>query len=277
LINTDAVDNSGGVDMSDHEVNIKILMDLLVKKGVIKGKAERNAILAEMTEEVADLVLADNRNQALCITLDGVRSVGSYEEYVGVIGEMVTAGVLNRADESVPMRNELLRSAHRERGLPRPLLAVLLGYTKMYAFNPALETDLPDSDLGRPLLAGYFPKRLRDSFGAYFAEHPLRREIVGTVAVNYVVNNAGIALIQRLTAATSANVGSILAAYLEVDRTAEAPTLRERIHGSGLPAGAELTYLLELEEILEILARTRLAGGETSDACQRLTALKSRL
>jgi len=89
------VDNSGGVDMSDHEVNIKILMDLLVKKGVVKGKAERNAILAEMTEEVGALVLADNQSQALALTLDGLRSAAHYPEFVALIDDMVGAGVLN--------------------------------------------------------------------------------------------------------------------------------------------------------------------------------------
>jgi glutamate dehydrogenase len=252
-------------------------MDLLVKKGVVRGKSERNSILAEMTEEVADLVLADNTNQALCLSLDGTRSIGNYEEYVGVIGELITAGILNRADEAVPTRNELLRSAHRERGLPRPLLAVLLGYTKMSAFNAALETEFPDSEIGRPLLEGYFPKRIRDGYSSFLAEHPLRREIVATVAVNYVVNNAGIVLIQRLATAAGAGVGAILAAYLEVDKAAEAPSIRDRVMGAGLSARVEQTHLLELEEILELLARAKLTGGEAGEAWQRLQSLKSRL
>ena len=109
-INTDAVDNSGGVDISDHEVNIKILMDLLVKKGVVKGREERNRILAEMTEEVAALVLADNDNQARCLTLDGMRSAARYEEFVALVEDMVGAGVLNRADDAIPTREELLAS-----------------------------------------------------------------------------------------------------------------------------------------------------------------------
>src|SRR6185295_18221633 len=89
MLNTDAVDNSAGVDMSDHEVNIKILMDLLVKRGVVKGRAERNRILAEMTEEVADLVLEDNENQARAITLDNLRSSQRYEEFLALIEDMV--------------------------------------------------------------------------------------------------------------------------------------------------------------------------------------------
>src|SRR5262249_59961501 len=97
LIDTDAVDNSAGVDLSDHEVNIKILLDLLVKKGLLEGRGERNRILAAMTEEEAALVLADNASQALALTLDGRRSADRYEEFVAFIDALVTAGGLSRA------------------------------------------------------------------------------------------------------------------------------------------------------------------------------------
>ena len=88
-LNTDAIDNSAGVDTSDHEVNIKILMSLLIKKGAVKGREERNRILAEMTDEVASLVLADNENQARCLTLDGIRSAARYEDFVALVEDMV--------------------------------------------------------------------------------------------------------------------------------------------------------------------------------------------
>src|SRR5262249_53410473 len=192
-LNTDAVDNSGGVDTSDHEVNIKILLDRLVKRGVIKGRGERNRILAEMTDEVAALVLADNDSQATALSLDAARSAQRYEEFVSLIDDMTSAGILDRADEAVPTRDELLASPEKKRGLPRPLLAVLLGHTKMYAFQMALETGFPDSASGRPFLEAYFPRRLRESFAEHFEGHVLRREIIATGAVNYVVNKAGIA------------------------------------------------------------------------------------
>ncbi|HYK88454.1 MAG TPA: NAD-glutamate dehydrogenase domain-containing protein, partial [Acidobacteriota bacterium] len=104
MINTDALDNSGGVDMSDHEVNIKILLDILVKNGTIRGKEERNSILAEMTEEVASLVLADNDNQSCALTLDALRSAARYDEFVGMVENMAASGFINRQDESIPTR-----------------------------------------------------------------------------------------------------------------------------------------------------------------------------
>jgi glutamate dehydrogenase len=276
-INTDAVDNSGGVDTSDHEVNIKILLDRLVKKGIIKGRQERNQILAEMTDEVAALVLADNLNQALCLTLDGIRSARRYEDFVSLVDDIVGAGILNRGDEAVPTREELLASPERKRGLPRPLLAVLLGYTKMYAFQMVMETDFPDSTSGRPFLDGYFPRRLRESFSEHFESHVLRREIIATGAVNHVVNEAGISFLARMMAETSAGIGDVLAAYVDVDREAQAPALRDAISTAGYKAADEHSYLLDIEEALESAVRDRLEGRKGTSATKLLKELRSRL
>src|SRR5262245_26363846 len=264
-LNTDAVDNSAGVDTSDHEVNIKILMNLLIKKGVVKGREERNRILAEMTDEVAELVLADNENQARCITLDGLRSAARYDDFVALIEDMVGAGILNRADDAIPTRDELLGSPHRERGLPRPLLAVLLGHTKLWAEELILETDFPDGESGRPLLDAYFPKRLRESFAQYFGEHYLRREIIGTAAINHIVNNAGISYLSRTMSATKAGLGEVVKAYIETDRQAGASEKREQVLASGRGAKAEHEALLEIEAELEKKVRAALEARPSTE------------
>ncbi len=255
-MNTDAVDNSGGVDMSDHEVNIKILMDLLVKRGAVKGREERNRILAEMTEEVADLVLADNASQALALSLDGLRSAARYDEFVRLIEDMAGAGVLNRADDAIPTRDELLASPEQKRGLPRPLLCLLLGHTKMFAFEMVMESDFPESASGRPLLERYFPKRLH-VFSEHFEGHALRREIVATAAVNYIINNAGVCFLSRLMATTKAGIGEVVAAYLAADRESGVEK-RAAILGAGHPAAAEQEALLGLEDELEAATRSQL-------------------
>jgi len=277
LVNTDAVDNSGGVDTSDHEVNIKILMDALVKKGIIKGRGERNRTLSEMTEEVAGLVLADNASQALALSLDGQRSARRYEEFVAYVDDLTGAGVLVRADESVPERDELLASPYRERGLPRPLLAVLLGYTKMFAFQLVMETDFPDSETGRPFLENYFPHRLRNEFGSHFAEHVLRREIVATGAVNYLVNKAGVTFLTRMMAATKAGIGEVVTAYVDVDREAEAGKLRADLLAAGLAARAEQDALLAIEEAIEASVQEKLEGKDTREPKAALTKLRQEL
>ncbi len=277
LTNTDAVDNSGGVDTSDHEVNIKILMDALVKKGVIKGRGERNRILSEMTEEVAGLVLADNASQALALSLDGLRSAERYDEFLAYVDDLAGAGVLVRADESVPDREELLANPHRDRGFPRPLLAVLLGYTKMFAFQLVMETEFPDGEAGRPFLENYFPHRLRNEFGAHFPEHVLRREIIATGAVNYLVNKAGVTFLSRMMAATKAGIGEVVTAYVEVDREAEAGRLRADLLAQGQGARVEQDALLAIEEVLEGSVKERLLGGQTLTAKKALADLRERL
>jgi glutamate dehydrogenase len=273
-INTDAVDNSGGVDMSDHEVNIKILMDILVKRGVVKGRADRNHILGEMTEEVAELVLADNRNQARALTLDGRRSVSRYEEFVAFIEDLVGAGVLSRSDDAVPTRDELLASPQRDRGLPRPLLAVLLGHTKMYAFEMVMQTSFPESEAGRPFLVEYFPHRLQREFADHFEAHPLRREIVATAAVNHVVNCAGVTFLSRLMGGGKYGIGDVVAAYAEVDRSSGALSLRDRLQD--VVPEAAYQGLIELEEALEAATADVLAG-KGGDAGRALEPVRSRL
>jgi glutamate dehydrogenase len=272
LINTDAVDNSGGVDMSDHEVNIKILMDMLVKKHVIPSREERNRILREMTEEVAALVLADNESQARALTLDGLRSAGRYEEFVAFIEDMLGAGALNRTDDAIPTRDELLQSPERGRGLPGPLLALLLGHTKMWAYEMVLESEFPDGPAGRPFLDEYFPKRLRDGFADHFDQHFLKREIIATAAVNHLVNQAGITFLSRVMAATRTGIGETVSAYLELDRKSGAPELRDRILAAGLPAAEEHAGLLRVEEALETGTREALEGrqGEATRLLEQL-------
>ena len=173
LINTDALDNSGGVDTSDHEVNLKILLDLLVKKGIVKSKEERNRILAEMAEEVAALVLADNENQSRALSLDALRSAAQYEEYVDVIDEMIQRLHIDRVSAQVPSRDMLLASDQKSRGLPRPVLADFLGYAKMWGYDAILHSGLPDSPDAQTFLDAYFPKRMRRDFSREFCRTPV--------------------------------------------------------------------------------------------------------
>jgi glutamate dehydrogenase len=276
-VNTDAIDNSGGVDASDHEVNIKILLDMLCKKGLIEGRKERDRIFLDMTDDVADLVLADNAGQALALSLDGRRSVRDYEAFVSLFDDMAGAGLLNRADEFVPRRKELLASPTRERGLPRPLLGVLLGYAKMSVYQLLLETDFPDRPAARPFLDGYFPALLRERFAEHFEEHVLRREIVATAAVNYLINRGGVTLLPRLTGVAEVLIGDAVAAWVEIDREAEAEALREALLAARRPAREEQEALLEIEDALEISVAERLAGGTGEGAEKALRAIRERL
>jgi glutamate dehydrogenase len=275
IMNTDAVDNSGGVDMSDHEVNIKIFLDVLEREGVIAGKEERNLILAEMTEEVAQLVLADNECQSRALTLDAMRSIARFEEFMNVIEEMVAMGAVNRSDADLPARDKLLEASQQGRGLPRPLLAVLLAHSKMWAYEAALQSTFPESGMGMEFLRCYFPERLRRDYSRHFEKHVLRREIAATGAVNYVLNNAGMLLIPRLRNAAKTGVGEVLAAYLNIDRQADAEKLRREIKASALSAAIEHQHLLEVEEVIESAAGDALCGLPPGDVAGRLNPIRA--
>ena len=275
LINTDAVDNSGGVDMSDHEVNIKILLDLLMRNGVLADSGERNQLLASMTDEVSDLVLADNASQALALTLDGIRSARRFDPFVDLAQELVAAGILDRHDDAVPSREELLAGPARERGLPRPLLCVMLGLVKNWAYFKTLESSLPDADIAQPLLVSYFPAKMRESYRDHLALHPLKREIIATGAINRLINHAGVGFIHRLSAATGAEVGDVVHAYLVADRETGADAVRQRIRAAAGAASDEQAQLVAVEDALEE-ATTRVLRKEKVDFGAVLNGLRGR-
>jgi glutamate dehydrogenase len=264
LINTDALDNSGGVDMSDHEVNIKILLNLLLRNRVLADVAERNRLLASMTDEVSELVLADNANQAMALSLDGIRSARAFDAYVDLSQELVAAGVLDRHDDAVPARDELMEGPAHDRGLPRPLLCVMLGNVKNWAFTKTLHSSLPDAEVAQPLLVSYFPTRMREAYREHFALHPLRREIIATVAVNHLINHAGVGFLHRMAGATRREVGDIVHAYLVADRDSGASRVRERIRAAGKAAADEQQQLVAVEDALET-ATARLLMKEHVD------------
>jgi glutamate dehydrogenase len=255
LINTDALDNSAGVDTSDHEVNLKILLDLLVKKGAINNKDERNQILSEMAEEVAALVLADNQNQSRALTLDGLRSAARYDEFLSLIDTMKSCGILDPLNPQIPSGADLRQSDQKMRGLPRPLLADLLGYVKMWGYEQILHSGLPDHEIASSFLDAYFPSRMPQRFRSYFPEHPLRREIIATLAINHVVNHGGIALLHRWMSVLNAGVSETVLAYLKTDRAASADAQRRKVLEAGLTPEAEHQALMKIEDSLEAALR----------------------
>ena len=139
-----------------------------------------------------------------------------------------------------------------------------------------LETDFPDGASGRPFLDGYFPRLLRERFAEHFQDHVLRREIVATGAVNYLVNRGGIGLLPRLEQGAKHGIGEAVTAWIEVDREAEAPALRDALLASGRPAGEEQAVLLEIEDALEAAAKERLEGKKAS-ARKALGEIRRRL
>src|SRR5205085_12336938 len=183
-IDTDAIDNSAGVDMSDHEVNIKILLGGAIAAGAL-GQQERDPLLAEMAEDVAALVLRDNYLQGEALSVAEARGATALDRQIRLIRELerpAEHGVrLDRALEFLPDDETLAARAAARQGLTRPELAVLLAYSKMSLDAELLASDLPDAPELAPDLRDYFPPALRERFAAHIAAHPLRCEITATV------------------------------------------------------------------------------------------------
>ncbi|MET0627080.1 MAG: NAD-glutamate dehydrogenase, partial [Acidimicrobiia bacterium] len=196
-IYTDAIDNSAGVDTSDHEVNIKILLGAAIRSGVLDA-ADRDPLLGEMTDEVAALVLADNQAQANALEIAAVETVDLLGVHARQMERLEHAGLLDRALEGLPDAKALQERAATGRGLTAPELAVLLAFTKIDLQQQLVGSDVPDDPALERELLGYFPAPLRARFAETARSHPLRREIVGTVVANAVVNRAGISFLSRL-------------------------------------------------------------------------------
>jgi glutamate dehydrogenase len=212
-INTDAIDNSGGVETSDHEVNIKILLGLVIAEGELTEK-QRNALLVEMTEDVAKSVLRDNyfQNQSLALTrriapelLDG---------HARFIQFLEKSGRLNRAIEFLPSDEEIAERRLKKQGLTVPEAAVLLAYSKIWLFDELLGSNVPDDPWVATALVRYFPRELGDRYANCMGRHPLKREIIATHVTNSMINRVGSIFVHRLMETTGARPADIVRAYL---------------------------------------------------------------
>jgi glutamate dehydrogenase len=219
-INTDAIDNSAGVDTSDHEVNIKVLLNAAMAAGDLTRK-QRNELLHAMTDEVAALVLQDNYLQGLALSLEEHERVARFDRHVRLMRELERAQRLDRAVELLPDDEALAARALAKQGLTRPELAVLMAYVKTTLYDDLLDSDLPDDPQLAEDLTAYFPHVLGERFATGIAAHRLRREIIATAAANDLVNHAGITFARELGDLTGRGPGEVTRAYMIVRRIYE--------------------------------------------------------
>ncbi|WP_343666037.1 NAD-glutamate dehydrogenase [Paraburkholderia tropica] len=212
-INTDAIDNSAGVDCSDHEVNIKILLGLVVSDGEMTTR-QRNTLLAEMTDEVGLLVLSDNYYQTQSLSIAGRYAVPLLDAETRVMRWLERAGRLNRVIEFLPTDEEVAERQASKLGLTSPERAVLLAYSKMWLYDALLDSDVPEDPLVAALLIDYFPKPLQQRFSEPMQRHPLRREILATHLTNALINRVGCAFVHRLMEETDARPDEIVRACI---------------------------------------------------------------
>lgn len=196
-INTDAIDNSAGVDCSDHEVNIKILLNTLVKHADLSLN-DRNILLENMTDDVAYLVLRDNYLQTLAVSNMQDRRVRDLDQHIKIMHELEKIGLLNRTIEFLPDDATLQDFQADQEGLTRPELAVLMAYVKINVYEAFLSTSLPEEEFFEFLLLNYFPKQLQKKYHDAILAHPLRREIIATVSINEIINRVGFSFVYEV-------------------------------------------------------------------------------
>jgi len=212
-INTDAIDNSAGVDTSDHEVNIKILLNRLVADGEVTTE-QRHELLADATGEVADLVLRDNYDQNLAIAGSIEQAPGMLHIHARLMRQLEQQGHLDRTLESLPNDRQIRERQLAGIGLTAPEFAVLLAYQKIRLSEELIASDLPDDRFLRGVLHDYFPVVLQERFPAQIDAHPLRRQIITTAVVNALVNLAGITFMYRLREETGASAADVTRAHV---------------------------------------------------------------
>ena len=252
-INTDAIDNSAGVDTSDHEVNIKVLLYDAIERGELAGLDERNKLLASMTDEVGNLVLCDNYEQTQAISLTQALGESVLDEQARFMRALERAGRLDRALEGLPDDETIAQRHTAHIGLMRPELAVLLAYSKIVLYADLLASDLPDDPLLVEDLVLYFPKPLREKYRDAIERHRLRREIIGTYVTNNIINRIRPTYVWQMTEETGKPVADVARAFTIIRESFDLRSLWSEIEAQDniLPARVQIEMLIEVGRLLE--------------------------
>lgn len=259
---TDAIDNAGGVDCSDHEVNIKILLDRVVTDGDLTAK-QRNELLGQMTDEVGDHVLTNNYDQTQVLSTERLEAASMVDVHARYLASLESQGLLDRQLERLPDGETLADRRLAGQGLTAPELAVVIAYTKNTLQAQLLDSQVPDDDFFLPALSQYFPEPLRERFAAQIPAHRLRREIIANQIANRVVNRAGTSMVYRLGQETSAPSHEIAAAHMAAWEIFELDTVTSAVNrlDNELPAEQQLAIHLSARQLAEratrLLVRSR--------------------
>ncbi len=240
-LNTDFIDNSAGVNTSDVEVNIKILLNPLVAEGKLSG-GDRNRLLARMTHEVAALVLRNNYLQSQALSTLELQSTARLQEFQHLIRSLERSGELNRTLEFLPADDELAERRKNGTGLTRPELAILLAYSKIWLNNHLLASDVPEDPYLSSELERYFPAPVRERFPRAIAKHRLRREIIATATTNSLVNRMGPTFVPRAQEDTGAEPAQIARAYTAAREIFAMREVWEQIEALDNKVPAKLQY-----------------------------------
>lgn len=250
ILNTDAIDNSAGVDCSDHEVNIKILLKRIQETGALTEET-RNTLLEHMTDNVSELVLKHNVAQNIALSLiqsRGISVLGRQERFMKF---MERQGYLDRALEFLPDEEEIQRRLSSQAGLTRPELSVILAYGKLFAYDVILASSLPDVPYLQNKLIEYFPEALKDSYQELIKDHPLKREIIATVTCNELVNRQGPTYLPEVIGITQEEPVKVILNYFVARDSLGIPELNKQIQDLPIDFGVRQKILLDLVEVVD--------------------------
>ncbi len=255
-LNTDFIDNSAGVDTSDHEVNIKILLDKVVAEGDLTEK-QRNLLLGQMTDEVAELVLRDNYEQNLALANASANAASLLHVHEEWIRRLEHTGTLNRELEGLPSRKEVTARIERGDGLTLPELSVLMAWTKIVLAEELIASDLPDDPFLHADLFAYFPSRMRHEYRHQMLDHPLKREIIVTQVVNDLVNGAGMTFWPRLSGETGSSAAELTNANFVAREIFGSLALRDEVKrlDNVLDAAVQTRIRIEMRTLVERSSR----------------------
>ncbi|MBT7505133.1 MAG: NAD-glutamate dehydrogenase [Rhodospirillales bacterium] len=251
-LNTDAIDNSAGVDCSDHEVNIKILIDHYVASGKMTEK-QRNKLLATMTDEVGDLVLMDNYQQGQAITLIQSKGVSAIEGQMRFMRFLERQDLLNRDVEYLPNDEEITERIAKNTGLTRPEQSVVLAYAKNWLYDEVLASSVPDDAATVDDLVTYFPTPVRKTLLAGIKSHRLRREIIATTIINSLVNRVGDTFVHSFMEKTGMPSSEIVRAFVIARDVYDVQGLWDKIEAldNKVPASVQTEMLVQINDLLE--------------------------
>jgi glutamate dehydrogenase len=261
-LNTDFIDNSAGVDTSDHEVNVKIALGAAERAGKL-DRATRDTRLAAMTDEVAALVLANNSAQTLVLSVAEAQAAQRLQSHVRLMEMLEASGLLDRAVEGLPGPREIDERKRQGRGLTRPELAVLMAYTKMELKEALVDSQVVGDRLLEADLETAFPPAMREQFASEIAGHRLRREIVATKLANLLVNRGGLTMAHDLAAELGCPLSTVAAAFVSARTLFDLPGLWQAIDEAEVPATVALGLHAEA---------ARIARGLVGDLARRTGA-----
>lgn len=252
-INTDFIDNSGGVDCSDHEVNIKIALGSSIASGTLTLE-DRNKLLVDMTDEVEELVLDDNYKQTKALTITELSSAFTLAMHARLIEVLEETKLLDRAVEFLPNATELQRRIVAKEHMTSPELAVLLSYSKMFVSKDLGNSELLQDPYFESYLLNYFPVKMRERFRSEILAHPLRREIIVTVLTNKIVNQLGGSIISNINYETGASLSDIARSYTIVCDIFNLDALWQKVEL--LPARTDIKIKIDMfTELAKIMRR----------------------